>query len=476
MQVLLVPQWFGTVQHLSCTEALGRGGSAQTSTVNASSDERRALHSLTSFSDLVQRQGSLGTQNNSGTSRRSSSPPSSVARRSRSDRNPLDTSEVPRSSIRLHFHQTERGSASPPHEATTAAQFRDLRLCLAFAQQSPSQTESAWTGAAPSPTHKQSSNSPQLSSASSPLTLVTPVSHEMLLELTRWQPCLAPSCTVNGRHSSVEDSIVSTTSGGPVTQKKYGSCHGLLKAVLLRWRDRGAEGTPEAALLAVILLFTFDILAFILADFILFKTSTWALLVRIFIPPLVQPVAVTVGCAFLLTEVPWLGRLFASLELFGIVNSAVTLVVLTALLEGQSLIFNFVSLISVAVAKAVLFAAVSAHVVNLEAARDLSYMTSPQADFLGRILSGIDPQTQTNPADHHDEDRSPGLFYVNERGRGSFSPPQSLELRTGLRPQRDLPEGQSRGSSGFLHIPAPQSEGSSSKTSSLKARSQPSPF
>eukprot|EP00930_Biecheleria_cincta_P019735 TRINITY_DN1499_c0_g1_i1.p1 TRINITY_DN1499_c0_g1~~TRINITY_DN1499_c0_g1_i1.p1 ORF type:complete len:1546 (-),score=206.88 TRINITY_DN1499_c0_g1_i1:109-4746(-) len=176
-----------------------------------------------------------------------------------------------------------------------------------------------------------------------------------------------------------------------------------LRRLLLSWRDNSNDGRPEVALLTVVLLLAFDFMAFVLFFWILYKSSSVACMVWMFLPPLTQPLALCLGLAFLFSEDPALGRLFACMELFGIVNALLAFLVLVVLLLVESLVFDIIAVGTVSVAKCALFAAASAHVVNLEAARDF------QADFVDNIFSD-------HGVEENDDENAPSPRRISEDG------------------------------------------------------------
>ncbi|CAE8703773.1 unnamed protein product, partial [Polarella glacialis] len=168
--------------------------------------------------------------------------------------------------------------------------------------------------------------------------------------------------------------------------------------LLLRWRDLGSWGPPEAALMTLVILLAFDLMAFIMMIDHLWKINDLAMFVFIFLPPLVQPAAIVLGVVFLLTEVPAVGCIFGAMELFGTVNALFTLVVLAPEENPDALIFDFMALALIALVKAVLFSAANAHVMHLQAARDVEFMGTSDGEFLGRILA-----TRSNGGEEEDE-------------------------------------------------------------------------
>ncbi|CAE7030640.1 pim2 [Symbiodinium sp. CCMP2592] len=237
---------------------------------------------------------------------------------------------------------------------------RELRLCLVFtefsllASASSSDLVSLASPAAAQPTSK---------------VLTTPIAPEALNEALR------SSALAVGEESS-NPLVTADTSGG-----------WSLKRPLLRWGYSGSEQTAARTLVSLICFLAFDLLAFCLICGILFKTSMVAGMVWVLLPPLAQPLAFVVGILFLLTEDPDLGRLFANLEILGIWNAAVSLVVLIWLLLLDSLVFDILAMGIVSCVKGTLFATAAAQVSQLEADRDLSSMDNPQNEFVERLFS-----------------------------------------------------------------------------------------
>lgn len=100
------------------------------------------------------------------------------------------------------------------------------------------------------------------------------------------------------------------------------------------------------------------------------------------------------GFIFLISERPRLGRLFAALALFGIVNSIVGTISLTVATDDDSAFFNFLELVVVCAVKGGLFFFTNLHIANLEAAWDLTVMDT-QEDFVGQIVASNQSRTFT---------------------------------------------------------------------------------
>ncbi|CAE7671298.1 pim2 [Symbiodinium pilosum] len=236
---------------------------------------------------------------------------------------------------------------------------RELRLCLVF-------TEFSILASA-------SSSESFGSFSTSSKVLTTPITPQALNEILR--------------SSAV---VVGEDSANPVLPDS--GCGLGLKRPLLRLGYSSSDQTAARTLVSLICFLAFDLLAFCLICGILFKTSMVAGMVWVFLPPLAQPLALVVGILFLLMEEPELGRLFAGLEVLGMWNAAVSLVVLIWLLFLDSLVFDILAMGIVSFVKGTLFAAAAAHVSQLEADRDLSSMDTPQNEFVERLFSMRDEE------------------------------------------------------------------------------------
>ncbi|CAE8656593.1 unnamed protein product, partial [Polarella glacialis] len=146
----------------------------------------------------------------------------------------------------------------------------ESRLCLAFAQFSAC---SNWD-------RQVSPGRPP------PLVLTTPLSLSALLDLLRWRNSVAGGDLENLQLSNA-DSVVS--SGGIIgcCSRQPSSCWSECRRLLLRWRDLGSWGPPEAALMTLVILLAFDLMAFIMMIDHLWKINDLAMFVFIFLPPLV---------------------------------------------------------------------------------------------------------------------------------------------------------------------------------------------
>eukprot|EP00747_Dinoflagellata_sp_TGD_P036530 gnl/TRDRNA2_/TRDRNA2_138531_c0_seq1.p1 gnl/TRDRNA2_/TRDRNA2_138531_c0~~gnl/TRDRNA2_/TRDRNA2_138531_c0_seq1.p1 ORF type:complete len:564 (-),score=48.68 gnl/TRDRNA2_/TRDRNA2_138531_c0_seq1:145-1713(-) len=145
--------------------------------------------------------------------------------------------------------------------------------------------------------------------------------------------------------------------------------------------------TPMTVLLVLVFLVAMDWMLFFLQGSILMRLNPTVCAVWLLAMPGAQPLSAVVGVIFVLSEKPLLGRLFASLVVFSILNSTVSTVLRIGVLRDDSWFFDALELVTVCLLKFALWIVTNAHVLNLEAAHDMSFMDTPQDDFLGRILS-----------------------------------------------------------------------------------------
>lgn len=175
-----------------------------------------------------------------------------------------------------------------------------------------------------------------------------------------------------------------------------------LQRMLLKW-SKGSEGATARTLVSLTCLLAFDLMVFSLIFWILFKTSTAAGTVWILLPPLAQPLGLVFGLLFLILEDPDLGRLFADLELFSMWNAVFALLVLLFSLLMDSFLFDIVAMGVALCVKAMLFASAAAHIAQLEAASDLSFIGAPQGDFVAGFFA---PQASRSQASSHPDGES----------------------------------------------------------------------
>lgn len=154
------------------------------------------------------------------------------------------------------------------------------------------------------------------------------------------------------------------------------------------WSKGWGTTSPATVLLVVVVLIFTDLLAFVLIGVTFFQISYTVLVVWIVVPPIAQPLAIILGPVFMLSESPRLGRVYASLTLFGIVSGIIaTAGIIADLTTIDSWIFDFLEFLIVCVVKVALFVFTNIHISNLEAAADMSFLGSPQDDFVGCLVA-----------------------------------------------------------------------------------------
>lgn len=209
------------------------------------------------------------------------------------------------------------------------------------------------------------------------------------------------------------------------------------------WEDHGTT-TPATVLVVVIVFFFVDLLAFIIGGAMLFQISYTIFAVWILVPPFTQPLALVMGPLFMLSEMPRLGRLYASLSMCGTVSAAVSTIALLAVQQVDSWFFNFAELLTVCIVKAALYFFTNMHIRNLEAAWDMSFMDAPQADFLGQILAAESSRQVSLPSyDYGSRLLAQAGFDRQDPGRdlGERSQKPELQSPSKLLPQRLLHPG-----------------------------------
>jgi len=174
------------------------------------------------------------------------------------------------------------------------------------------------------------------------------------------------------------------------------------------WRDHGS-GTPTTVLIVTMLLIFIDFLGFVMGSAMIWAVAPKTFVVSFLVPPFVQPIGLALGPTFVVSEAPWVGRLLAAFQLFGMIGPVMVVVISNIAMCAESLWFDVLFFGTLCLTKAALFVAVHLHVGNLEAAFDLSFAEASQADFLGRIfrdasgshadLAGVeDPRGLSRPA------------------------------------------------------------------------------
>lgn len=173
---------------------------------------------------------------------------------------------------------------------------------------------------------------------------------------------------------------------------RWYSCAQRLGSRLLASRISARSGrklaTPATLILLVFvsLMFT-DFLLFLLMWSLLESMQGAFLWVWLLVPPFTQPLAFVMGPLTLLLELPRLGRLFALMVAFGFLNAGITMLLLL-ISQVDSWAFHVLGCVSICVVKAVLILCANAHIRGLEAALDLSFINTHQADTVCVLISG----------------------------------------------------------------------------------------
>jgi len=313
-----------------------------------------------SFSDLVPRRlgGTHGRRREAtvvGAAASSVSPATSV----------LLTGYPSQRSMQIDVPCEPAHSSSPTTTSDIApsAQLTDVKLCLAFVDFST--LTDFWP---PAPLASTGSNN----SIPQHAAFTSPVSRKGLLQFME-QNCPTRLETVG--EAELPDA----------------SRHQPSRLTRLLARENEGGTTPTTVLLVTVLLFALDFLSVLVAGTMFFKLSFSVSLLWMLVPPLTQPVAIVIGPVFMISELPRLGRLFASFNACGIVSILVATCVLMAQQQDDSVVFNLLGLLTVCSIKAALFVSANMHVGNLEASVDLSFMDTPQAHFINNVINNDMP-------------------------------------------------------------------------------------
>lgn len=147
-----------------------------------------------------------------------------------------------------------------------------------------------------------------------------------------------------------------------------------------------SKATPAMVLVFLVVLVFLDILVFIITASIMLRFSVWTSVLWFLLPPLAQPFSMVLGPIFAITEDSRWGRLYASMTIFSVANNVVATVIMVLLLQSQSWMYDLLQLTAVTCIKIAQFICAHIHIDNLDAAYDLSFMNTSQADFLRNIL------------------------------------------------------------------------------------------
>lgn len=161
-----------------------------------------------------------------------------------------------------------------------------------------------------------------------------------------------------------------------------------------------ANWFPPAVLSLIAVLWLADLLAFYLLSVMLIDMSFLAFTVWLLCPPLVQPLSLLLGPAFLLIEVPRVGRLWALFCKVGMVGPLGCAGVLFLRLQHTAWYFEFLELLGVCAVKFLLSACASAHVNNVETTADLACHAREET-FAARVPRGSQPNPSEITSNAH---------------------------------------------------------------------------
>jgi len=146
-----------------------------------------------------------------------------------------------------------------------------------------------------------------------------------------------------------------------------------------------ATAASAILLLFVAIMFT-DFLLFLLMWSLLHSMRGAFLLTWLLIPPFAQPLAFVIGPLTLFLELPRLGRLFAAVVAFGLLNAVVTVfIILVSTVDSWA--FHVLGFLAVCIVKFALIICTNAHISSLEVALDLSFINTHQAQGACQLIS-----------------------------------------------------------------------------------------
>jgi len=276
------------------------------------------------------------------------------------------SSPSPATSVLFTEHPNQRHTqidvpCESPSDSAPSAQLTDVKLCLTFVDFS--KLTDFWP---PAPAASPSSSGPN-NSVPHHAAFTSPMSHKGLLQFME-QNC---------------PSRLETVGEAEMTEPAR---HQPSRLTRLLARESEGSTTPATVLLVTVFLFALDFLSFIVAGAMFFKLSFSVSILWMLVPPLTQLVAIVIGPVFLISELPRLGRLFASFSACGIASILIATCTLMAQQQDDSVIFNLLGLLTVCSIKAALFISANLHAGNLEASLDLSFMDTPQDHFINNVL------------------------------------------------------------------------------------------
>lgn len=386
----------------------------------------------------------------------------------------------------------EQARVSIADSASGAPAYVDAKLCLAFVDSTALLERSR----PPRIAHRSMDRA-------DPPALSSPLSHNALWESIEWTKQVraeiqasTPSLAAHSRYGSSTletlnetQASVELTPGGMQTPNSSAERERLPRPTrrlfadsFLRrrwWEDQGAM-TPATVMLAVVVLVFIDCLCFFLVLTVVASTSggessshaaKLAGFFWVLVPPMAQPFAILLGLAFLLTEHPRLGRLYACTSLYSCINSVSWLAVSILVEETRSSwAFDAILTFIVIVVKVLIYVTVGAHTLNLEWALDMGYMEASQADFLCRIFASEEERSQTLGRQ------------VSWSGDGTNSTSVPVSRPNWVDTDHEWSGGETEGPSPSWKLPAlsrsPRSSSAlrRSEVSQASTRAEPSPF
>eukprot|EP00927_Polykrikos_kofoidii_P065192 TRINITY_DN60980_c0_g1_i1.p1 TRINITY_DN60980_c0_g1~~TRINITY_DN60980_c0_g1_i1.p1 ORF type:complete len:1491 (+),score=150.63 TRINITY_DN60980_c0_g1_i1:539-4474(+) len=160
----------------------------------------------------------------------------------------------------------------------------------------------------------------------------------------------------------------------------------------LAWKNNCAY-SPSALLMALVVLMLISVLLTVFTGYMLYTNSWYVIVAWIIWPPITPLVGSCFGIYLLLSDSPWVGRIFVFLEVLGVLGLVMTTLVVV-FSQAEDLVFELIVLGCLAVIKSGIVVLATLHIGNLEMALDLAFADATQDDFLVRLLTP-DPQLRT---------------------------------------------------------------------------------
>jgi len=139
---------------------------------------------------------------------------------------------------------------------------------------------------------------------------------------------------------------------------------------------------PSSLLVFLVAALFADLMLCVLQFYTQLKTSTTVCLAWILAPPLIQPMTVIAGPAFVFSEWPRVGRLYALMQLVSMGGCLFTTILLLLIAGTDSWTYDLANLAAVTLVKGGLHVSACSHALNLEAAFDADFFNLPSNPFL----------------------------------------------------------------------------------------------